>query len=425
MKTYLVGGAVRDHLLGIAHDADAASGEAAGIAPGDRDFVVVGETPEAMLAAGFKPVGRDFPVFLHPDTSEEYALARTERKSGRGYRGFVVDADPDVTLEEDLQRRDFTVNAIAQAPDGTLVDPYGGVRDIEARVLRHVGPAFVEDPLRVLRAARFMARFAPLGFTVAPETLALMRTMAASGELDTLVPERVWQELARALRTRTPSAFLRTLRESGALAAVLPEVDALYGVPQRAEYHPEVDTGIHVELVCDMAARLAPGDDVIGFAALTHDLGKALTPADELPRHVMHEQRGLVPLRALCERMKVPSAHRELATMACREHLNVHRLRELRDDTVHDLLARCDAFRKPERIAQLALVCEADKRGRTGLEDEPYPQGPELLRLHAAACAVRAVDLADRGLEGPALGEAIRQARIAAIRRARKMPDAG
>ena len=425
MKTYLVGGAVRDRLLGIAHDADKASGEAAGIAPGDRDFVVVGETPEAMLAAGFKPVGRDFPVFLHPDTSEEYALARTERKSGRGYRGFVVDADPDVTLEEDLQRRDFTVNAIAQAADGTLVDPYGGVRDIEARVLRHVGPAFVEDPLRVLRAARFMARFAPLGFRVAPETLALMRTMSASGELDALVPERVWQELARALRTRTPSAFLRTLRESGALAAVLPEVDALYGVPQRAEYHPEVDTGIHVELVCDMAARLAPGDDAIGFAALTHDLGKALTPADELPRHVMHEERGLAPLRALCERTKVPSAYRELATMACREHLNVHRLRELRDDTVHDLLARCDAFRKPERIAQLALVCEADKRGRTGLEDEPYLQGPELLRLHAAACAVRAVDLADRGLEGPALGEAIRQARIAAIRRARKMSDAG
>ncbi|HEY9541762.1 MAG TPA: multifunctional CCA addition/repair protein [Luteimonas sp.] len=405
MDIYLVGGAVRDRLLGLA--------------PGDNDFVVVGETPDTMLAAGFKPVGRDFPVFLHPQTNEEHALARTERKSGRGHRGFVVDADPSVTLEEDLGRRDFTINAIAQDADGNLVDPLGGTRDIQARVLRHVGPAFVEDPLRVLRAARFMARFAPLRFTVAPETMALMRQMSASGELDALVPERVWQELSKALAAKQPSAFIRTLHDCGALAAVLPEVDALYGVPQRPEYHPEVDTGVHVELVCDMAARLAPGDTAIGFAALTHDLGKALTPADELPRHVKHEQRGLAPLRALCERMKVPTAHRELALMACREHLNVHRLHELRDTTVHDLLARCDAFRKPDRIAQLAIACEADKRGRAGLQDEPYPQRAELLRLHAAALAVRGADVAREGLDGPALGEALRKARIAAIGAAR------
>jgi tRNA nucleotidyltransferase (CCA-adding enzyme) len=288
-------------------------------------------------------------------------------------------------------------------------------------VLRHVGAAFVEDPLRILRAARFMARFAPLGFTIAPETMALMRTMVESGEADALVPERVWQELSRALAARQPSAFLRTLRDCGALRVVLPEVDALYGVPQRIEYHPEVDTGVHVELVCDMAAQLAPGDDVIGFAALTHDLGKALTPADELPRHIQHEQRGIAPLRALCERLKVPAAYRELAIMACREHLNVHRLPELRDETVHDLLARCDGFRKPERIAQLALACEADKRGRAGLANQPYPQGPELLRLQAAACSVRAAAVAREGLEGPALGEALRKARIAAIREARSV----
>lgn len=405
MKTYLVGGAVRDRLLGMA--------------PGDRDYVVVGETPEAMLAAGFKPVGRDFPVFLHPRTGEEYALARTERKSGRGYRGFVVDSDPSVTLEEDLGRRDFTINAIAEDESGALTDPFGGVRDIDARILRHVGPAFVEDPLRALRAARFMARLAPLGFAVAPETMALIREMSASGELDALVSERVWQELSRALASARPSAFLRTLHDGHALQAVLPEVEALYGVPQRAEYHPEVDTGVHVEMVCDMAARLAPGDDLIGFAALTHDLGKALTPADELPRHVMHEQRGLAPLRTLCDRLKVPAAHRELAAIACREHLNVHRLAELRDDTVHDLIARCDGFRKPERTAQLALVCEADKRGRGGNAEADYPQGRELLRLQQAAIAVRAADLADKGLEGPAFGAALRKARIAAIHNAR------
>src|SRR4249919_791907 len=400
MKTYLVGGAVRDRLLGLGH--------------GDRDFVVVGETQASMQVAGYKAVGRDFPVFLHPQTGEEYALARTERKSGRGYRGFVVHADPAVTLEEDLQRRDFTINAIAQDGDGHLIDPYGGARDIEARVLRHVSPAFGEDPLRVLRAARFMARFAGLGFTVAPETMALMRAMVASGELAELTPERVWQELRRAIASATPSAFLRTLHDCGALAVVLPEIAALYGVPQSAEHHPELDTGAHIELVCDMAARLAPGDELIGFAALTHDLGKALTPADLLPRHVGHESAGLAPLRALCERLKVPLEHRQLAECTCREHLNVHRFSELRASTVVELIARCDGFRRPGRIAQLAIACEADKRGRTGFADIDYPAGQQLRDAHAAALAVRASDLPGE-LQGPELGEALRKARIAAV----------
>ena len=401
MNTYLVGGAVRDKLLGLPC--------------GDRDYVVVGETPESMLAAGYQTVGKDFPVFLHPQTGEEYALARTERKSARGHRGFVVHASPEVTLEDDLIRRDFTINAIAEAADGTLVDPYGGARDLQTRVLRHVGQAFVEDPLRVLRAARFMARFAEHGFTVAPETMALMRTMVADGELTDLTAERVWQELARALRSARPSAFLRTLHDCGALAVVLPEVDALYGVPQRAEYHPEVDTGLHTEMVCDMAARIAPGDDVVGFAALTHDLGKALTPANVLPKHIHHEERGIEPVNALCARLKVPTAHRDLALSACREHLNVHRLFELRSATIHDVIARCDGFRQPDRIALLATVCEADKRGRGGMAESDYLQGPELLRLHAAAMAVRGADVAKEGLEGPAFGEALRRARITAI----------
>ncbi len=400
MKTYLVGGAVRDRLLGLGH--------------GDRDFVVVGETQASMEAAGFRVVGRDFPVFLHPETGEEYALARTERKSGRGYRGFVVAADPSVTLEEDLPRRDFTINAIAQDQAGRLVDPYGGVRDIEARVLRHVSDAFCEDPLRVLRAARFMARFAGLGFTIAPETMAMMRAMVDSGELEELTAERVWQELRRALVSETPSAFLRTLHECGALAVVLPEVDALYGVPQRAEYHPEVDTGVHVELVCDMAARLAPGDELVGFAALTHDLGKALTPEHVLPKHIGHENAGIAPLRALCDRLKVPVEHRQLAECVCRDHLNVHRMEELRASTVYELIARCDGFRRPERVARIATACEADKRGRAGLSEVEYPAARLLREAHAAAMAVRAADLPGQ-LQGPELGDALRSARIVAI----------
>lgn len=404
MRTYLVGGAVRDALLGRP--------------PGDRDWVVVGATPAAMLAQGFQPVGRDFPVFLHPHTREEYALARTERKSAPGYRGFEVHAAPEVSLEEDLQRRDFTINAIAQDAEGRLVDPFGGQADLQARVLRHVSPAFAEDPVRILRGARFLARLAPLGFTVAGETLALMRAMVAAGEADHLVAERVWQELQRGLGEPRPSAMLGLLRDCGALARLLPEVDALYGVPQRAEYHPEVDTGVHTGMVLDMCARLAPGDALIGFAGLTHDLGKALTPRAELPRHIAHEQRGLAPLAALCERLKVPTGHRLLAEAACREHLNVHRIDELRAETVHALIQRCDGFRRPERIGQLGLVCEADARGRLGKQEHPYPQRVRLAALHRAALAVNARDLGLSALSGPAVGERLQAARIGAIRAA-------
>ncbi|HEX8777467.1 MAG TPA: multifunctional CCA addition/repair protein, partial [Rhodanobacter sp.] len=320
MRIYLVGGAVRDKLLGRPE--------------GDRDYVVTGASPDELLALGYKPVGRDFPVFLHPRTGEEHALARTERKSGRGYHGFEFHADPAVTLEQDLARRDLTINAIAEDEHGALIDPYGGARDLEARVLRHVSPAFAEDPVRLLRVARFAARFAPLGFTVADETMALLRQMVAEGEVDHLVPERVWAETRKALAEPQPSAFLRVLREAGALRVLFAEVDALYGVPQRAEFHPEIDTGVHMELVLDAAARLAPGNDVVGFCALTHDLGKALTPIDELPRHVMHEQRGVAPLRALAARLKVPTEHAALAELVCREHLNAHRALELKPATV-------------------------------------------------------------------------------------------
>jgi len=407
MKIYLVGGAVRDELLGIA--------------PGDRDWVVVGATPEHMHAQGFKAVGRDFPVFLHPRTNEEYALARTERKSGRGYRGFVVQSAPSITLEEDLLRRDFTINAIARDPvNQQLIDPYGGVQDIKQRVLRHVSQAFVEDPVRVLRAARFLARLAPYGFSLAAETAQLMQQMVGSGELDALVPERVWQELRRALASPKPSAFLRCLYSSGALAVILPEVHALYGVPQRAEFHPEIDSGNHVERVCDMAAQLAPGNDLIGFAALTHDLGKALTPKPELPRHIGHEKRGLKPLAVLSARLKVPSEHQHLAQIVCREHLHVHRIDELGPGSVLELLSRCDGFRRPQRVDQLALACECDARGRLGFEDRPYPQRETLRHLHAAARAVKVSDLKAAQLHGPALGQALKQARIEAVKDARR-----
>ncbi|HLS83530.1 MAG TPA: multifunctional CCA addition/repair protein [Arenimonas sp.] len=406
MRTYLVGGAVRDRLLGRPE--------------GDRDWVVVGSTPQAMIRAGFLPVGRDFPVFLHPQTREEYALARTERKTGPGYHGFTFHADAGVTLEQDLARRDFTINAIAQDEDGGLVDPHGGVRDIEARVLRHVSPAFAEDPVRILRAARFMARFAPLGFRVADETLQLMREMVAAGEVDHLVAERVWQELRKALEEAQPSAAIRLLRDAGALAKLLPEVDALFGVPQRPEHHPEVDTGEHLCLVLDMAARLAPGDGLIGFAALTHDLGKALTPPSQWPRHLGHEHAGVRPLRALCARLKVPAEFAAVAEIACREHLNVHRLDELRPETVHDLVARADGFRKPGRIGQLALVCEADSRGRLDRQDNDYPQGRRLLALHQAMQAITAGQAVAKGLSGPEVGEWLRKARGAEVEKLRQ-----
>jgi len=401
MRIYLVGGAVRDQLLGRAS--------------ADHDHVVVGATPEEMHARGFRPIGKDFPVFLHPDTQEEYALARTERKTGHGYRGFAFHADPSVTLEQDLARRDLTINAMARGEDGTLVDPFHGARDLEGRVLRHVSPAFVEDPVRVLRVARFAARYAPLGFRIADETLALMRRMVDDGEVDHLVAERVWQETRKALAEAAPSAFVRALRECGALRVVFPEVDALYGVPQRAEFHPEVDTGVHVEMVLDMAAQLAPGDDLVAFCALTHDLGKALTPQDELPRHVMHEQRGLAPLQALCARLKPPAEHVALAERVCRHHLEVHRALELRASTVLRLFESLDAFRRPERLSPFLLACEADKRGRLGFADAAYPQAEFLRGAFAAAAAIDAAPFVAQGLRGPAIGEAMREARVRAI----------
>ena len=401
MRRYLVGGAVRDRLLGRPVV--------------DHDHVVVGATPGEMLARGFKPVGKDFPVFLHPDSGEEYALARTERKTGHGYHGFAFHADPGVTLEEDLARRDLTINAIAQDEHGGLVDPFHGQRDLEQRVLRHVSPAFVEDPVRLLRVARFAARFAPLGFRVADETMALMRAMVADGEVDHLVPERVWAETRRALGEAQPSAFVRVLREAGALAVLFPEVDALYGVPQRPEYHPEVDTGVHLELVLDMAARLAPGDDLVGFCALCHDLGKARTPADVLPGHIGHEHAGVEPLRALAARLKVPAEHAALAELVCREHLNAHRALELKPATVLRLLTKLDALRRPQRLEAFLAACEADKRGRLGSAEAAYPQADFLRAAREAAAAVSAAEFVARGLAGPAIGEAMDKARIAAI----------
>jgi len=401
MKTYLVGGAVRDRLLGIAVK--------------DRDYVVVGAVPDDLLRAGYRPVGKDFPVFLHPQTHEEYALARTERKTGRGYHAFAFDTDPSVTLEDDLRRRDLTINAIAEDEHGTLIDPFGGARDLEAKILRHVSPAFAEDPVRVLRVARFAARYAERGFRIAEETLALMRAMVADGEVDHLVPERVWAETQKALTEKTPSAFVRALRECGALRVLFPEIDALYGVPQRAEFHPEIDSGIHTEMVVDMAARLAPGDALIGYSALVHDLGKALTPKDVLPRHIGHEHRGLEPVAAVSTRLKVPSEYAALAQFVCKLHLLAHTALELKPATVLGVFEQLDAFRRPERVEPFLIACEADKRGRLGSSESAYPQGEFLRRAFAAATAIGAKEFVDRGLHGPAIGEAMRKARIEAI----------
>jgi tRNA nucleotidyltransferase (CCA-adding enzyme) len=402
MKTYLVGGAVRDALMGLDGS--------------DRDWVVVGGTPEALVANGYQPVGKDFPVFLHPDTHEEYALARTERKTARGYHGFAVHASPDVTLEEDLARRDLTINAIAQDEHGQRTDPYGGERDIAAKVLRHVTEAFREDPVRILRLARFAARFPD--FTVAPETMALMREMVAEGEVDALVSERVWQELSRGLMGAKPSRMLQVLRECGALQRLLPEVDKLYGVPQRAEYHPEIDTGFHLEMVLDASARVnAPLE--VRFACLCHDLGKGTTPADVLPRHIGHEQRSEKLTRALCTRWRVPVECKELAELVAREHGNIHQSLGFGAEAVLRLLMRCDALRRPERFLLALQACECDARGRLGKEDEAYAQGPRLALLLKAAqsvnsAAVSAQALQD-GLKGPAVGARMDAARLAAI----------
>ena len=406
MKMYQVGGAVRDRLLGLAVH--------------DRDWLVVGATPEQMLQQGFTPVGRDFPVFLHPQTHEEYALARTERKSGSGYRGFVVHTSPDVTLEEDLARRDLTINAIAAPPDwsgsGPVIDPYGGVADLRAGVLRHVTDAFREDPVRILRVARFAARFAH--FHVAEATLQLMREMVAHGEVDHLVPERVWQEISRGLMEPQPSRMFEVLRACGALARLLPELDRLWGVPQRADYHPEVDTGIHAMLVLDMAAQLqAPL--AVRFACLCHDLGKGTTPAHVLPRHIGHEERSARLLQGVCQRWRVPTDCRELADVVAREHGNIHRCASLGAAALLRLLGRCDALRKPERFEQVLWACECDARGRQGLQQQPYPQRAHLHAALHAALAVPTAPLAEaaarQGLQGKAVGEAIAQARQQAI----------
>jgi tRNA nucleotidyltransferase (CCA-adding enzyme) len=400
MQTYLVGGAVRDKMLGRA--------------AGDRDHVVVGASPEQMLALGFKPVGKDFPVFLHPRTGEEHALARTERKSGHGYRGFDVRADATVTLEQDLARRDLTINAIARDENGNIIDPYHGVKDLEAGILRHVSDAFAEDPVRVLRVARFAARF---GFTIAPQTLELMRTMVRDGEVDHLVAERVWQELARGLMEDKPSRMLLALRECGALQRILPEVDALFGVPQPAQHHPEVDTGLHILLVLDYAAAQRFPLSV-RFAALTHDLGKARTPASRWPSHHGHERLSAELVEQLCERLRVPGECRDLAVLTARHHGEVHRARELRPSTVLKLLSAVDIYRKPARFEELLDACSSDYHGRTGLESRAYPQA-DLLR--SAAAAARAVDAGRiaHGLEGePArISTAIEAARLRAVSR--------
>lgn len=397
MKTYLVGGAVRDALLGYPVV--------------ERDWVIVGARPEELLRQGYQQVGRDFPVFLHPQTKDEYALARTERKQGHGYTGFVVDYDPTITLEDDLLRRDLSINAMAQADDGTLIDPYGGRADIENRVLRHVSDAFVEDPLRVLRTARFAARYAHLDFTIAPQTLALMADIVAQDELAHLPAERVWVELERALGERNPEVFVQVLRECGALARLLPEVDVLFGVPQPAAHHPEIDTGVHILMALQQAVALGADTDV-RFAVLLHDLGKGATPRSEWPRHIRHEERGARLVEAVCQRLRAPRRYSELARAVCEHHTLCHRALELRGKTVLKLLNATDALRRPDRFDAFLLACEADARGRLGLEHREYPQANYLRRALQAAQSVGAVQFRDSGLSGKALGDAINAERV-------------
>lgn len=401
MKTYLVGGAVRDQLLHLpVHE---------------KDWVVVGATPEIMLAQGFKTVGKDFPVFLHPTTQEEYALARRERKTGVGYTGFDCIADPTITLDEDLARRDLTINAIAQSDDGALIDPYNGQHDLQKKILRHVSPAFVEDPLRVLRVARFAARFFTLGFTVAPETMALMRAITDSGELTHLVPERIWKETETALNEKNPSVFFKVLRDCGALEILMPEINHLFGVPQPPQYHPEIDTGIHTLMVVDAAAR-ADEDVITRFAALTHDLGKAITPKEEWPRHIGHEEKSVALIETLCERLRCPRDFKELAITVARYHTHCHRALELKPSTLVDLFESLDAFRRPQRFTQILGACAADFHGRTGFEDNTYEPAPFLEKTFSIATGVSTQPLIDAGVTGKAFGEKLRALRINAIK---------
>ncbi len=404
MKIFLVGGAVRDRLLGRQ--------------PHEHDYVVVGATPDELLALGYRPVGKDFPVFLHPATGEQYALARTERKTGPGYYGFETRFSPDVTLEDDLGRRDLTINAMAQDDGGTLVDPHGGRADIETRVLRHVSAAFVEDPLRVLRVARFAARFAPLGFAVAPETMELMRGIVSSGEMSALVPERVWVETERALGEDRPTVYFEVLRDCGALAALFPEIAALDGVPQPPKWHPEIDTGLHAMQALEVAASLSP-DTTVRFAALMHDLGKGVTPREQWPRHLGHEEAGAKLIEGVCARLKVPNEHRDLAVLVARHHAKVHRAAELRPATMLDLLEATDAFRRAERFERLLLACEADARGRgPELRAAPYPQARLLRHARDAAASVRLDPAFVANSTGPVIAERVRATRVEAIREA-------
>ncbi len=400
MKIYQVGGSVRDQLLGLPVQ--------------DRDWVVVGATPADMEACGFKLVGADFPVFLHPDTHEEYALARTERKTAPGYKGFIVHAAPDVTLEEDLKRRDLTVNAMALDENGTLIDPFHGAQDLKNKLLRHVSPAFAEDPVRILRVARFAARF--LDFRVADETSALMRRMANNGEVDALVPERVWAELERALGEKRPTRFFEVLRDCGALEKLFPELERLYGVPQPEKHHPEIDTGVHTMMVLDQAVRISP-DTRVRFAALLHDLGKGTTPKEEWPRHIGHEERSAEMVKALCARFRIPNDYRDLAVLAAKYHAPCHGADKLRPGTLLETLEALDAFRRPERFEQFLLACEADARGRTGYEDKPYPQADIFRKARQTCLSIEAKPLLAQGLSGEAVAAELRKLRLEAIRR--------
>jgi len=401
MKVYQVGGAIRDKLLGLPVT--------------DRDWVVVGSTPAQMEALGYRPVGKDFPVFLHPETHEEYALARTERKSGTGYKGFVFNTSPEVTLEEDLARRDLTINAIAEDESGNIIDPFNGRSDLQAGILRHVSPAFAEDPLRVLRVARFAARF---DFEIATETLELMTQLSDSGELETLVPERIWTELEKALATNFPARFFGVLRECGALQPLLPEIEGLYGVPQPEKYHPEIDTGVHTMMVLEQAVRLTT-DTSVRFAALVHDLGKATTPKDLLPAHHGHEERGAKLVIRLCKRLRIPNRYRDLAVIVARFHFICHRIMELREDTVVRKLEAIDAFRRPERFEQFLIACEADARGRTGFEHADYPQAERFRQYFHAARTIDTSAIANKEISGKEIAAAIQQMRINAIISAR------
>jgi len=400
MQTYQVGGAVRDKLLGLPVK--------------DHDWVVVGATPDEMRQQGYRQVGKDFPVFLHPQTHEEYALARTERKTGPGYTGFAFHAAPDVNLEQDLSRRDLTINAIAMAEDGEITDPFHGQQDLQQKILRHVSPAFAEDPVRILRVARFYARFAQLGFTIADETMSLMQQMVNNGEVDALVPERIWQESQRALAEQQPRAFFEALRDCGALARIFPEIDALFGVPQTEIHHPEIDTGIHTLMVLEQACQLSP-EPRVRFAALLHDLGKGNTPKQEWPRHIGHEARSLPLVRQLCQRLRVPNDFRDLALLAAQYHSHCHRAAELRPKTLLDTLQALDAFRRPERFEEFLLSCIADSRGRLGFEEKEYPQAQLFRQARSAVVSVDAAALAQQGLKGQQLAERLHHLRCEAI----------